>query len=152
MSGIYLIVTDNKYTDSKVLRPTTGGYPHITVFHSGSHISAAHLKKLASKALLMRFYTLTPENAKINTFFHEKQKQQRFDVLLYLDQIGQDEIQSMRQYAYTTLDNSTLGKLSTSPPHVTHSIHWSEAEAQAALEEVKKHLPIKIQTTGFTIK
>jgi hypothetical protein len=37
------------------------------------------------------------------------------------------------------------------PPHVTHSIHWSEAEARASLEEVKKHLPLEVTITGYAI-
>jgi len=160
MSGVFLIVAhDDQYENPTVLRSTKGGYPHITLFYSGKSLSQHFLSKLGyetlnSLTLLPRGeprFTLTSENAKLNSFFHERQGKQRYDVLLHLSDEDKELIEELRVIVNPQIGATALRDISMGPPHVTHSIHWIEAEAQAALEEVKKHLPLEITITGYTI-
>ena len=154
MSGVFLIVAhDEQYDNPTVLRSTSGGYPHIMLFYSGKNIDSNTLVKLAYNTFPLKktTFTLTSENAKMNSFHHEKKGKQRYDVLLHLSDEDKDFVQNMRQVVLAQLSDFDRQKLSMNPPHVTHSIHWSEAEAQTALEQVKKHLPLDVTVTGYTI-
>lgn len=156
MSGVFLVVSDDEYDKSKVLRTTSGGYPHITLFYSGKYFTEDILSKLGQCAFddLLdadeTSFSLTKDNAKLNSFFHEKQQQQRYDVLLHLSEEGVQKIEEIRG-KIKALDVNNADSLSMGPPHVTHSIHWSEAEAKAALEQVQEHLPITVKVVGYTI-
>jgi len=157
MSGVFLIVTDWNYEHSPVLRPTTGGYPHITLFYSGKFLNSSELAPLASDALeqvmeeKINRCVLKAEDAKLNSFFHERSGKQRYDVLLHLSPADAANIDRLRNRVKQNLPVSLHEKLSMGPPHVTHSIHWTEAEALTSLEEVKKHLPQEVHITGVTI-
>ena len=96
-------------------------------------------------------FALKAEDAKVNSFFHERAGKQRYDVLLHLSPPGAAYIDKLRNRVKQNLPASAHEKLNMNPPHVTHSIHWTETEALAALEEVRRHLPREVHVTGVTI-
>jgi len=159
MSGVFLIVGhDDQYTDATVLRNTSGGYPHITFFYSGKEIDIMGLSDFANQVFtFIQFekktnFILAPENAQLNSFYHERAGKQRYDVLLHLDAASKSVIEQLRDTIIRhQIPEELVAKISMGPPHVTHSIHWSEADAQAALDEVRKHLPLTVALTGYTI-
>ena len=160
MSGVFLIVAhDDQYENPTVLRSTHGGYPHVTLFYSGKHYDMETLYFRGRRAFweIMQGgednanLLLTAENVKLNSFFHEGKGKQRYDVLLHLDKKGTEMIEKLRSSVLQESKEIFESKLSMGPPHVTHSIHWNEAEARASLEEVKKHLPLEVAITGYTI-
>ena len=138
MSGIFLIIEEvGKNPDQSCLKATKGGYPHITVVYTGKHRSTSVLAFTGSHILVdlidnnKLVFNLPAGNAKVNSFFEGKTGKQRYDVLLGLDEEGVACIEAIRkQYELNKAEYSTQ------PPHVTHSIHYSQAEAQSALVSI----------------
>ena len=155
MSGVFIIVTDWEYEKSSLLLPTAGGWPHITLFYSGNILKKTNLATLASDTLqnimVNQAGTLVLEEAKVSTFFHERSGKQRYDVLLHFNSAGKDIVTKLRQEITKTIHLEPGENLSMGDPHVTHSIHWSEADAQSALAKVKDLLPKKVHLTGVNI-
>ena len=68
MSGLYLIVWDDEQYN-RILHPTYGGYPHLTVAYTGKNLDVSQLKSVATTLLLE--YTMkqvTLEEAYLNSF------------------------------------------------------------------------------------
>lgn len=96
--------------------------------------------------------TLTAANVKISEFFETKTQKQRYDVLMHLTPKDSQHIDSLRAtFIRNVVDADLVAKFSMNPPHVTHSIHYSEAAANAAMAALKQSLPITVEMTGFTI-
>lgn len=149
MSGVYAIVWDHRKRDkSPLLRPTSGGYPHITIFHSGSKKSVGVLQDsavAAMGALIMHQVQIT--SAYINMFFHEKTGRTRYDVLLRVDSASQRLISALRK----PYENDT--DVSMGEPHITHRICWSEKEAKETLYNLHESrlFPYGVTITGVTV-
>lgn len=156
MSGIYFIVeAEGTKPDTSPLQATKGGYPHITLVYTGKRLFPIFLSSVASNCMRdllnesngqLPTFTLTKEAAKVNEFFEERTGKQRYDVLLGLSQSDQMTIQELRMNY--KLVRTTF---STHPPHVTHSIHYSQAAADKALSKIKGMLPMVVRMTGVTI-
>ena len=160
MSGIFIAVSDGDDLNSKVLHTTSGGHPHITLFYSGANVPKKALVEMAPTAFVsiveaLPSVRLLPENAKRNIFFHDGQGATRYDVLLHLTDADKEIVNRIRTLAKLHLEEHELdikeNTLSMGDPHITHSIHWNEAEARASLEAVQAHLPLEVQIVGFTI-
>ena len=140
-----------------ILQINNGGHnPHITLFQTPSPWDSEKLIDIGSKVLKTLFlehpnttFLLTPENASISSFLHERSGKNRYDVLLNLRPDDQELIQKLRKIVLDFAGPNE--KLNMLPPHVTHSIHWSEEEALATLQDLKLKLPIQISIHGFTI-
>lgn len=158
MSGVFLIVqeTERKPNES-LLQPTRGGYPHITLVYSGSKLSTSDLVITAEMAFRrwvqdadqqLPILQLEAKDAYVNSFTEERKgvKRERHDVLLRL---SEDDTKIVNRLRSLFVSDNTL---SMHPPHVTHSVHYEDkAAAEAALAELKPHLPITVQVTGWTV-
>lgn len=153
MSGIFLTVeeTGSKPNES-VLKATKGGYPHITLVYTGTHVPAVKLIDIGSAVVKTLAksdhleFSLPLNYAAVNEFFESKTGKQRYDVLLHLSDSGVKCIDDIRDAC-----NLVKPEYSTNPPHVTHSIHYDKASAEAALASLASHAPsIVIRVTGFT--
>ena len=152
MSGVFLIVFAKGAVD--VLRSTSGGHPHVTLFYSGSKLNEVQLVRLGFEAFTMA-RTLVPTirleaaNVRVNSFFEEKTQKARHDVLLELSVDDAALVDKIR--AVIDLDRPTREALTMREPHVTHSIHYDENEAQRAADDVRLLMPLELGVTGFTI-
>lgn len=155
MSGFYLVVSN--FRDEAVteeFRPTAGGYPHVTAFHSQKRLDARTM--LAVNALLLPClfgagdalpeFKLEATHVYVNSF--EKDGATRHDVLCRLSDRDAGSVNLMR----LVLDQSRLVDASSiSPaqaPHVTHSIHWDQAAAEKAATHLAQKLPLTLRVTG----
>lgn len=150
MSGIYLIVWDEKKQDkSDVLFSTKGGYPHVTIAYTGKELSANVLKQIAAQ--IFQEYALeniTLERAEVNSFQPEKGPM-RHDVLLITNKIV--EIEQTREKwlrsKFANHDRFHMGK-----PHVTFGIYENKEKAEEAAQYLNQNiLPYNVCFTGVTI-
>lgn len=148
MSGVFLSVVDVKAgTESKVVRPTVGGYPHITLVYSGSKYSARSLF-VNAQTDVYRFIgkTFSITRAFLNSF-HLDDGTPRHDVLMGL---GRDE-NSLRDASERL--HKLFGAAFADVPgiHITHGTYSTRAEAEAALTLLAGKLPCEVKVVGFTI-
>ena len=148
MTGVFLTVWPINYTN-ELLPPTKGGWPHITLFYSGSELSENYLLHFGFDVLkncIKKQFKLLPENVVINEFFESSTNKTRFDVLMRLDKDGVELIEEYRNM------NDCKDKVSTNYPHVTHSIHYNREEAEAVKEKLQSSIScLLFEITGFTI-
>lgn len=150
MSGIYLTVWDDVKQFDRVLNPTKGGWPHITLAWTGKNLTVEELKQVAQQALdhwAMKPVTL--ERAKVNTFFHEGEGKNRHDVLLVVKEV--DEVEATRDVLLRTAFPNRQAKFNMMEPHVTAKICWTEEEAQTECDRINELLPLTVEVNGVTI-
>lgn len=158
MSGVFLTVNQvDANPDKSMLRPTKGGYPHVTLVYSGSAFPASTLcgigymslsKLIQDSPTGLPTLTLLPENVYINSFFEEKTQATRYDVLIGLSPSDSTMIEKLRD---DYVRSHTGGDLSMNAPHITHAIYYSESLAKFAKDEVVEMLPLDVTIVGFTI-
>lgn len=150
MSGVYLLIWDKEHKDrSPVLRPTKGGYPHITVAYTGK---LAPLDKLITSAChALTHLALNPvvlTKAYVNTFEVSPGKM-RYDVLF--ETSVSDQVELLRRVLIKQVyDNWEL--FSMRDVHVTHGIYETKEEAQKVADLLNTdHLPYSTVVVGVTI-
>ena len=150
MSGIYMIVWNDTDKDKcRVLKPTKGGYPHITLAYTGKHLTAKDLKAVA--AIIMNAYALTKvtlTKAYVNSF-KPLNGPFRHDVLIEIKE--EDMVEQARAlFLRSAFPNSDL--FSMHKPHVTHAIFAERLEAETVAEKLNAEcLPLEVTITGVTI-
>jgi hypothetical protein len=150
MSGIYLTVWDDVKQFDRVLKPTKGGWPHITLAWTGKNLTAPELTTVAKEALnYWVLHPITLSHARVNTFFHEGEGKERHDVLLIVEE--KKEVETSRDVLLRTAFPARQHKFNMMEPHVTAAILWSKEEAEAALAEISEHLPLTVEVNGVTI-
>ena len=153
MSGVYLTVWDEgSETEEfdRVLKPTRGGWPHVTLAWTGKNLAVEELKGVAEEVVGYWFMKpLTISEARVNTFFHEKSGKDRHDVLLIVDEVKQ--IEASRDVLLRTSFPDRQAKFNMMEPHITCKICWTKEEAEAELLRVSEHLPLKVTVTGVAI-
>ena len=150
MSGIYLIVWNNTDKDKcRVLKPTKGGYPHITLAYTGKNLSVEDLVKTAQQ-VFAKFaqQNITLTKAYVNSF-KPSNGPMRHDVLIELKET--DLIEGARklflQDAYANSQTFSMNK-----PHVTHGIFTEQEEAEKIATWLNQaFLPLNVVITGVTI-
>ena len=153
MSGLYLVVwDDNAETLGPVLQPTTGGWPHATIFYSGELIPRHDLVRLASIAMVG--YTLekvTLTRAYVNSFQLGGDGDWRHDCLLELDPTTTAAIEDMRKTVVKTLVSTEVyDQLAMRTPHVTVGCHASKEACEAHVQHVNTLLPRTVDVNGWT--
>lgn len=151
----FLIVSNfDDMNTQNLLQITKGGYPHITLFYSGKQIKEGELVAIGGKCMQHIFKEgyerkLTLNTITVNTFFEEKTKKYRHDVLIELDKDGVKGVEELRALTISQSDFSY--KVTARMPHITHSIHYDLYLAELAATELREKLPISVFITGFTI-
>ena len=142
MSGIFLIVWDDK--PDEFLKPTKGGWPHITIGYSGKNLCKENLVHL-SQSVFEEFALeeITLDRLYINSFTTSKGVT-RHDVLAMVSEKDSKDLQKARE----SLDEN---EFDFKDLHVTLGIHPTLESAQAHLEQAKLMLPRKVTITGVTI-
>lgn len=149
MSGVYLTVWDPENREnSPILKPTRGGWPHITLAYSGKHLDQSRLVQIAAKALTAWAGTnILLETAYVNSFKLDS-GEMRHDVLLRV--ADAHRIQLAREEYFGGLRERD--QLHMGEPHVTHGIYTTRAEAEAVAAALNaNHLPRRIVVDGVTI-
>lgn len=151
MSGIYLGLWDDfKREHSPVLKPTKGGWPHITVAYTGKVLSAEMLIKVSVACFTdWALRPVTLESAYVNSF-EEKAGVMRHDVLLALADDDKKAIETLRNAHVKAHPKAAQFTMRT--PHVTHSIHTTAAEAEATAQLINKSLPYIVKVIGVMIE
>ena len=150
MSGIYLVVWDNKNKDkSPLLRATKGGWPHITLAYTGKHLHLLELTKVANLAFNTWVNTcITITDAYVNSFSLDNGNV-RHDVLLNIAEI--DAIELSRE-AFLKSRFKNHGKFSMHKPHITHMICETLKEAELVAKQINQNeVPFTVKVTGVTI-
>jgi hypothetical protein len=154
MSGLYLTLWDtsasNKNHFDEVLKPTTGGWPHITVMYSSSLMELEDLYLQGCEVLsewVMKTVTLT--EAKVNTF--TKGSVERHDVLISVDRATCRGIEKSRERILKTLPSSVdQSKLVMREPHVTSRICTTRKEAEDCVTILNSvYLPRTVTIVGL---
>ncbi len=153
MSGVYLIVWDDKSPDfDRILKPTSGGWPHVTMAYTGDHLTKQELVNVSQKVFdKYALSTLELTSARVNKFFHKGENKDRFDVLL---DIHNQEALHIEDSCDKFFRNAFPGRHSDffmMKPHVTAKICWSQEEADKVCDDINKLLPHKVTVTGVTI-
>lgn len=114
MSGVYLIVWNNEDKDkSKLLKPTKGGYPHVTLAYTGDQLSREQLCNIATKVLAdASLHPISLTHAYVNSFTTNT-GEERHDVLLGLGVYDTTVISNLRK---VYIENSS--SYSMHRPHV----------------------------------
>ncbi len=150
MSGIYLVVWDERNKDkSQVLRTTKGGYPHVTVAYTGKELSLPCLQLLAASMISeWVLKTLTLTSAVVNSF-EDTPGHVRHDVLLLTNK--SEEIEHTRQ-TFLRANYPNHERFSMIKPHVTYGIYESKEDAKMIAELLNAtRLPYEVVVTGVTI-
>lgn len=149
MSGLFLTVWDDAARDrSPVLRTTSSGYPRITVLHAGKGCRPEELVAYFG-TLMYQFLSwhLTATDANIQSC--DRDGRTRYDVVLSLDALTRTRIRE----AHARLPPYLGVTAACIEPGITHSTHWSLADAEAARVAVKRHLPYdQLRVTGLTLE
>lgn len=150
MSGVYLTVWDDDCQFDRILQPTVGGWPHVTLAWTGKNLTHDELRTVGVKAFqewTMKQITLS--QSMVNTFFHHGENKNRHDVLLIVDEY--DEVEKSRQRLLVEAFPETYEKFHMMKPHVTAKTFWTLEEAEAYHEELSEKLPITVTVTGVCI-
>ncbi len=159
MPGVYLTVwpyekinEDYMSNEDAVLKPTSGGYPHITLLYAinntennieNNTINTDTLFEIGlDAAKRLREHEFSIEQAYINSF--EKNGIMRYDVLMEVDHKLKEKINDIR----AELKNMDVIMRT---PHITHGIFWNKNNAEKACDKVNSMLPYSIKIIGYTI-
>jgi len=150
MSGIYLVVWDNENKQlSHVLEPTKGGWPHITVAHTGNLLTKDVLLVLAAD--IFKEWALKPvtlAHARVNSFM-DSSGNMRHDILMDLSTTDSEAIEKTRRSHFSEVDTE---RFSMQPPHVTYESCVSQIAAEMIAHELNDRLPYQVVVTGVAIK
>lgn len=148
MSGIYLTIWDEAQTG--LLSATKTGWPHVTLAHTGKHLSRNELVELSHRCFAewaLREITLV--KAYVNSF-EESKGSIRHDVLIELAASDAALVVATRQ-VYLAI-NSKAARFTMRVPHVPHSTHLSIGDAQIVAAQLNAAaLPRAVRVTGVTI-
>lgn len=151
MSGIYLVVWSEEDRDKgSVLRPTKGGWPHITFAYTGKTASMITLMYLAGRTLdNWASKPLLLSDAVVNSF-EDRPGHMRHDVLLQVQESA--EIEQSRTELIRNAVTEDAGEFTMRDPHVTVGIYETQAEADAHAAMLNaEHMPYPVKITGVTI-
>lgn len=162
MSGVYFIVWDDHKDHFRLLKPTDGGWPHITLFYSGTNIDLHTLQSMARLIADASSRPVTIADVRINSFMHEREGKMRYDVLLDLDKATIEYIDRTRMMCalVNSFDTAQFEqKVSMMKPHITVGCYWTQEEAAAHYEQVAKLLEeekregrsVHVKVTGVAI-
>jgi hypothetical protein len=150
MSGIYLIIWNKERRDaSSVLKPTKGGWPHLTLTYTGKQLSKQELVKTATQVFqAWMLETVTIIKAEVNSF-EDRPGHMRHDVLLMVNKI--DEIEQLRE-TYLRQVYANHADFTMRNPHITHGIYEERAQAEEIAFKLNQNvLPFNVVVTGVTI-
>lgn len=154
MSGVFLIVWDEKRKDeTPVLRPTAGGWPHITLYYSGNVLSHDCLLTCAQSAMRQLVgKTITFSSVRLNSFEKSPGNVVHY-VLLDLDEKSAAAIETARTESLSdaSVSETQRSKIFMRVPHVSYQISDSRAEAEKARLHLEEYLPYSVTITGATI-
>ena len=151
MSGIYLTVWDDADEFDRILRPTSGGWPHITLAWTGNNLSRDELNNIAKESVDSWFLeNVTLMEAKVNSFYYEKENRIRYDVLLMVSKEDVQQVELSRKFIRDKfpLKHEKFGMIE---PHVTAKICWSQRDAQNEVDRINKLLPLTVAVIGVSI-
>lgn len=152
MSGIFLTVWDQERKhESPVLRPTKGGWPHITLAYTGKHLDKAALVATATQVMqAWMLETVFLTEARVNSF-EDRPGHTRHDVLIATNRV--EDMEQLRQtYLRDVYPAEVHAKFNMRPLHVTYGIYEDRAEAERAAERLNREvLPYSVAVTGVTI-
>jgi hypothetical protein len=151
MSGIYLIVWDaDRRHASRLLRATRGGYPHITLAHTGAYVLRGDLLRIAADAL--HAWALQPivlTGARVHSFV-DQHGAERHDVLMSI--ANEADIEASRDALIREpLDDDTVEHCTMRQPHITAGIFSTLAQAQECALAIAPEFPYTVVVTGVTI-
>lgn len=151
MSGVYLTLWDEaqRHT-SPVLKPTKGGWPHITLAWTGKALDPIELTQIAANCFAE--WTLRPVtlNRAIVTSFEEPQGVMQHRVLIALRDEDADAVRATRSRHLAPYHNSD--QFAMRDPHISHSIHMTLADAQGTARMLNEDiLPYMVKVTGVAI-
>lgn len=149
MSGIYLVVWDNKNKhNTPLLKPTKGGWPHMTLAYTGKHLSREQLVGVAADVFPhWAGKLLTLCRAYVNSF-EDRPGHTRHDVLLEVEEV--DEVEESRTWSLRSSFRNYLA-FSMNDPHVTHGVYETLEEAKEVAGKLSEMLPYQVEVTGVTI-
>jgi|WetSurMetagenome_2_1015567.scaffolds.fasta_scaffold00074_43 hypothetical protein len=151
MSGVYLTLWDEAQRhNSPVLKPTKGGWPHITLAWTGKELDPGELGQLATRCFSE--WTLRPVtlNRAIVTSFEEPQGVMQHRVLITLHDQDADAVRATRGRYLAPYHNSD--RFAMRDPHISHSIHMTLADAQNTARLLNEEfLPYVVKVTGVCI-
>lgn len=145
MSGLFITLWDNTSEKfDKILRPTKGGYPHITCFYSGKNISKDDLVNMAieNSKKIFNMKNVTIEKGKVNSWGD------RHDVLL---EISKDDYPVLDELRKAGSDIGKIYPMGGKCYHTTVGIYHNKEDAVKHLKKVSKFLPLKVEVTGYTL-
>ena len=149
MSGIYLVVWDQKERDQcQLLQPTRGGWPHITLVHTCKNLPETQLLDMSKYVLgELLFKTVTIIEAYVSSF-KDKLGNDRHDVLLKVQE--KDLIESVRdKYIRGVCENYSTFIMRD--PHITYGNYETLDEAEGLVKELNTLLPHCVQIVGVTL-
>lgn len=135
-SGIYLLVWDPEYgPNSNFLRPTVGGWPHVTLSYMGQKANIPREQMLDVAAKAMRYssgHVLHVTKAYVNSFqLDDENKTWRHDVLLKLSENDVEFIEYLRrQLIFNFFGAEKSQTFAMRDPHITHATFWNKVEAE----------------------
>lgn len=149
MSGIYLILWDDN-RDRNILKATRGGWPHVTLTHTGKALPLHVLTNVANEALKKwALKKLTLVHASVSSW-EDKTGHIRHDVLLSVKEIN--EINALRNELLTYRFPYMGIRFNTREPHVTTDTFDTVEEAFARAKLLNENfLPFPVSVTGVAI-
>lgn len=149
MSGWFMTVWDRQSPYDVILRPTSGGWPHVTIAYTGTHVSPRELKKVATVLLGLWAWTdVTLDRATVHSFMLEHGGDMRHDVVVGIAE--EKEVLLTREFIKTRFPD-THQTFVMAAPHVTVGIFSSREDAEQRAQEINQLLPRQLRVTGVTI-
>ena len=153
--GVFFIVSGATEKAQEEFRRTRSGDPHITVFYCKKKIPVSTLVDVGSKCFAtsifqtaLRSVLLTADNVSTTKEFEESTGRVRCDVHVYLDEDTNKCIENLRNVCIQSLGSDMI---MFNKPHITHSVHYNEKEAQNAANALRIRMPLTMWITGFTV-
>lgn len=155
MSGIYLDVWDMDDSEwDVVLKPTKGGWPHITLAYTGKNLKLDQLKDIAVE--VFRDWVKTHKVILIKAYVNSFEKSPgvwRHDCLLDVDDTTKNAIEKYRQTLLIDRYPKLSKQFAMHDPHITVGIHWSKEDAQKQVDMYNQSglLPRTVDIIGVDI-
>lgn len=136
MPGIYLNVWDEKERDaSEILKPTHGGWPHITLAHTGDFVSTEHLTMIQSLLLPKTVGQYVEVTEAYCDSFKKDDGTQRHDILL---RVKENEVLEEARRLIRTLFPDIHRCFAMRDFHVTHAIYGADVKEAFIDEKVAR--------------
>ena len=127
---------------------TAGGPPHATAVYTGKHVEPAGLAIVAQNVFLRAVGHVFVLDQAVLSSFTKDDGTARHDVLLMIKNPA--IVEEIRE-AFRMLYPERIDKFYMGEPHVTAATCASRAEAEAALIEMRAHLPMLFTVSGVYI-